>query len=352
MQGRGERVATKRGDCGGALRRQHEGSVNSGRKFSTIVVFTLACAVMFASAAQAWPHGPPRGPVAGEWSQPTNLGPPVNTVLVEQTPAISPDGLSLYWLCTRPASAGGGPCPGGLGGLDIWFSTRARAGDPWGPPQNPGPPLNTPYHEWMPDFSEDGRQLYFVSGRPGSFGGSDLWVSERSNKHDNFGWRTPVNLGSAVNTGYNERGPALFQEAGRTLLYFQSDRPGLGDFDIYMTALEKDKTFGPPVLVRQLSTPFLDQGVSVRRDGLELFISSDRPGGQGSHDLWVSTRNTTDSPWSTPVNLGSVVNSAFVDSGPEISSDGATLYFNSNRPGSLGFDLWSSTRDIARIRGR
>ncbi|PYP35025.1 MAG: hypothetical protein DMD48_14810, partial [Gemmatimonadetes bacterium] len=99
---------------------------------------------------------------------------------------------------------------------------------------------------------------------------------------------------------------------------------------------------------------------TIRRDGLEMIISSGRPGGVGSEDLWVSTRSSTLDPWGTPVNLGPVVNSSAFDGAPALSFDGTTLYFFSERSGGLGNrDLYVTTRarvhepDVAeRVAGR
>jgi hypothetical protein len=286
-------------------------------------------------------------PEFGDWAAPANVGSPPNGPLVDQTPAISRDELTLYFLCIQPVSQGSGPCPGGLGAGDIWFSERASVNDPWGPPQNPGPAINTAALEGLPDLSDNDRTMYFTSTRPGGFGLRDLYVSHRHNPHDNFGWEPAENLGPSVNTAADEDSAAPLRVHGRTILYFNSNRAGgPGLHDIYATTLEHDGTFGTPELVSELSSPSMDQGVSVRRDGLELFMNSDRPGTVGAFDLWVSTRADTADPWSTPVNLGAVVNTAAIDGGPEISCDGTTLYFHSNRPGGIGasFDLWLTTR--------
>ena len=84
---------------------------------------------------------------------------------------------------------------------------------------------------------------------------------------------------------------------------------------------------------------------NISADGLSLFFASDRPGGLGDNDLWVATRQTTAEPFSTVQHLGSNVNTALDDWGPSISADGLILVFNSNRPGGLGgHDLWVATR--------
>jgi len=288
-------------------------------------------------------------PVFGPWGAPVNLGPVVNSAYNDQHPSISKDGLSLYFVSNRP---------GGFGGNDIWVTQRTTLDDPWGPPQNLGPPINTSSNDFAPNLTIDGHHLYMNSDRPGGCGGSDLYVARRHDKGDDFGWGRPENLGCAVNTSYDEAGPLFFEDetSGVQNLYFTSfNRPGgLGDFDIYVsTRGSDDEPWGPGVDVTELNGPYRDTRTAIRRDGLELFISSDvtgRPGGIGSQDLWVATRPTTSDLWSAPVNLGPTVNSAAFDGAPALSFDGTTLYFFSARPGGYGAnDLYMTTR--ARLGG-
>ena len=125
---------------------------------------------------------------------------------------------------------------------------------------------------------------------------------------------------------------------------------GLGLFDIYASTLADDGTFGPPVLVLELSSSANDVLPAVRRDGLEALITSNRAGGQGLNDLWVATRASTSDPWSTPANLGPIVNSSANEQRSAISSDGRTIIFFSDRPGGFGaFDLYQSTRN--KVKG-
>lgn len=273
------------------------------------------------------------------WSAPVNLGPPVSSASNDQGPFISRDGLSLYFVSNRA---------GGLGGQDIYVSHRATVVDPWGPPQNLDAPINTTSNDASPTLSTDGHLLYFHSNRTGGFGLNDLYVSRRKDKRDDSGWRAPENLGSEVNTPGNERGLTLFEddETGTITVYFDSDRPGgLGGVDIYVTTLNADGSFGPAVLVSELSSPSNDLLPGIRRDGLEIFLDSDRPGTFGLRDIWVSARARASDVWSVPVNLGPGFNSAALDVRAALSFDCTTLYFSSARPGGLGdFDLYSSTR--------
>jgi hypothetical protein len=283
----------------------------------------------------------------GPWSAPVNLGPTINTApYFEQGAAISKDGLSLYFHSNRP----GGYDGEWYGGTDIYVSQRPSTDLPWGTPRNLGPKINTAANEASPMLSHDGHRLYFHSGRPGGFGGADLYVSRRYNKRDDLGWQAAENLGSGVNTAAQEQQPCIFEDdvTGIVTLYFTSNRPGgLGGNDIYASELQPDETFRPAILVAELSSPANDGGPTIRRDGLEIIFPSNRLGSLGSFgddDLWLSTRANTSDPWSPPENMGPVVNTVYTDGLPELSFDGTTLYFNSADPTRTSFDLFVTTR--------
>src|SRR6266436_1059982 len=165
-----------------------------------------------------------------DWSAAVNLGPAINSAFSDQGPAISKDGLSLYFTSDRPE---------GLGGpFDMYVSQRASVDDPWGSPVNLGPTVNTAFDEGEPGLSRDGHFLFFQSKRPGGFGGIDLWVSYREHTHDDFDWQPAVNLGAGVNSAADDQGPSYFEneEDGAPQLYFGSSRPGgLGGADIYVS---------------------------------------------------------------------------------------------------------------------
>lgn len=279
------------------------------------------------------------------WSAPVNLGPVVNSTSYDACPTISKDGLSLYFRSNRPGSQG----------FDIYVSQRDSLEDPWGPPVNLGPTINGPYGEYCTAFSVDGHWMIFTSDRVGGCGGQDLWISHRQNKRDDFAWETPKNLGCTVNSAFQENGPSLFEDeaTGQTLLYYSSAR--LGNLDIWASAAVSDEkdTFGPPTLVVELSTSsWIDYQPVVRKDGLEVIFASNRPGGSGGADLWASTRDSTLVPWSVPVNLGPLVNSAAFDFHPTLSFDGTTLIFASERAGAPNGwgDLYVATRE--KLKGK
>jgi Tol biopolymer transport system component len=299
----------------------------ASRRFLLTAVVLLAFVASYPTAA----------PKYSDWGAPVSLGPVVNSLYNDAGPAISKDGLSLFFGSDRP---------GGSGGYDIWVSQRASRDAAWGAPVNLGPALNSANLDNVPALSRDEHWMFFNSDRPGGSGQNDLWASYRAHTKDDFGWEPPVNLAS-LNTAFLEQGSGYFEneEVGAPLLFFNSDRPGgAGAPDIYVSQLMPDG-FGPPTRIAELSSPASDNRPSVRFDGLEVVLFSNRAGSFGGADLWSATRETVFDSWSTPVNLGPVVNSVVNDIHPYIASDRRTLYFASPRAGGFGMiDLYVSTR--------
>jgi hypothetical protein len=270
-----------------------------------------------------------------DWSEPINLGPNVNSTSMDRGPAISKDGLSLYFASNRPGGFGDGT-------EDIYVSQRETRDSEWGPAVNLGPIVNTAANEQVPALSRDGHLLFFTSNRmPGGFGLPDIWVSRREHTHDDFAWQPAENLGPGVNSPGQEEGPSYFEndETGGPQLYFSGGMSRPGGPGIFVSEQAADGSFGPAVLVLAFSS----QRPSIRHDGLEIFLTSGRPGSIFP-DLWVATRETVFDAWSAPMNLGSPLNTELVDVQAYISSDRETLFFASNRPGGGPTDLYMSTR--------
>jgi WD40-like Beta Propeller Repeat len=288
-----------------------------------------------------------------DWSAPVNLGPPLNSAAEESAPALSDDQLSLYFNRNPNLPEDNDE--------DLYVSRRDTRRGAWDVPV-PLETINTAtFNERNAALSRDGLLLFFSSNRPGGFGGLDLFMSGRMNRFDDQGWSTPVNLGPAVNSAGADVGPAYVEdEAGSTVLYFTSNRPapaGFGAADIYVSRLSADGSFGPAVLVPELSSPSGDARPAIRADGRELILHSNRPGPpsscpadtptpSGGQDFWVSTRASDADPWSCPVNLGAVVNSSSNDLQAYLSDDAETLFFSSNRRGFGSDDLWTSRREV------
>jgi len=309
-------------------------------------LFVLPQLLSYSAAQQA----------ASSWSEPVNLGAPINSAFLDTGGVLSPDGLSLYFGSSRP-------CGNGDTVLDnnIWVARRSSQVTPW---EVECLKINVDeYSDSVPDLSADGHWLYFVSDRPGSTGTQadrrDIWVSHRQDVRNDQGWSEPFNLGSPVNTDAAEGGPAYFvaresryfRQLADQKLIFNSARVR-GVFDLFEVNILDGVPFGQARRLDELNTDeFAESGASVSPDGLELFFQ--RTLSDGSLDLYTSTRQEPDVPWSKPISLGPPINTPASEQVPKRSRDGTLLFFQSNRPGGLGnFDIWVSTREMSRTSAR
>ena len=154
----------------------------------------------------------------GKWSEPSNLGSPVNTSHWESQPSISADGKTLFFSSSRP---------GGFGGKDIWFS-RLNEKNIWTIPKNLGNVINTDGDEMSPFIHFDGKTLYFASDGRVGMGGFDIYMTRMKNDST---WTEPKNLGYPINTYNDEMG--LIIESGGQKAYFSSIRDKSKGKDIF-----------------------------------------------------------------------------------------------------------------------
>ncbi|HEY3196199.1 MAG TPA: hypothetical protein VGK42_13270 [Candidatus Dormibacteraeota bacterium] len=288
-------------------------------------VFVLAAPITCTSDGQA-SHTAPKPP---QYGTPSNLGIAINSDGFDGGPSISADALTIYFISDRAGGSGGG---------DIWSATRPTTADAFANPKNLGPVVNSARNEGAPDISTDGLELFF--DRDDGL----IWRSSRPSLSDSFGNPALVELQHDPQTG--DAHPSI--SADGLDLYFCTARPGgSGGDDIWVAPREgPSKSFGPPRnLGPSVNSPADDCEPGPSSDGRLLFFASDRLGGSGRLDIWVSTRASRSDPYGGATNLGPALNSFYMDETPEVSADGTTLYFMSNRPGGSGFfDIWQAHR--------
>ena len=301
-------------------------SWTSGRRGAAIAL--AGGAALVASGVAAQQYGGWSSPVSAETADGSDQ---VNTVSNDGCPILSPDGLSLYMATNRA---------GGEGGQDIWRATRATTTSPWDAPQ-PLTGINTADHEYCPTPVR-GRGLYFVrqsaAAAPGA-GNADVYFAREANG----GWTDEVALNANINSAGAEWSPSLFEDdAGNVVFFFSSNRAGgMGGQDIYYSV-----NWGPAQPATSLNTAANDMRPNVRRNGREIVFDSNRPGAAG-FDVYIASRADANAPFDPPEAIAAV-NSAGNETRPSLSWDGSILLFGSDRPGGEGAaDIYVSTRPRA-----
>jgi hypothetical protein len=281
----------------------------------------------------------------------TNLGPAINTSAFESIAGVSVDGLSFFFLRIL-----------GDRSREVWVSRRATTEDAWEVAVFLGSLWNISSTcssvGFLPGITTaDGLEVYHDAELPGGYGWSDLYVRKREKIRDI--WGPLENLGTPPNSAYQES-HACVSPDGLELFFSgivrEHARPGgCGGADLWVTrrATRSDPWAEPENLGPTINSPHTDARPSISADGLLLFFDSSRPGGYGSIDLYVIKRSATDAPWTSPINLGPVVNTPAIEECARISTDKSTLYWDSDRPGGHGDnDLWQVTvRDLDNLAG-
>lgn len=208
-----------------------------------------------------------------KWKTARNLGKPINTPENEGAFSTSADGQYLFFTsCSRP---------GGIGSCDIWVSKLT--GERWSEPFNLGSPVNTKYWETQPSLTSDGKTLFFTSSRPDGYGGSDIWMTQFTDK----GWSDPENLGNQINTGSDEQFPFIHPD-GQTLYFTSVGHPGMGKSDIFYAKKNPDGKWGRPVnMGYPINTAGDEWNLIVNRTGnLAYYASDGNKDGKGGMDIY------------------------------------------------------------------
>ncbi|MCS6819652.1 MAG: OmpA family protein, partial [Chitinophagales bacterium] len=183
-----------------------------------------------------------------------------------------------------------------------------------------------------------------VSDRPGGYGGSDIYVTQKNGNK----WTEPKNLGRDINTLYSETYPFF---APNGILYFASDgRDGLGGLDIYKTSFDGRKWTQPENLGAPFNSAADDFGFltdSAQRKG---FISSNRSGGLGSDDIYVFTYDDLKSTYKTVIRVTDALSGEKISNAVALlNCSGREEKFSSDKNGEITLTVKSSKKCIAEI---
>ncbi|MEO6834137.1 MAG: OmpA family protein, partial [Chitinophagaceae bacterium] len=235
----------------------------------------------------------------GGWQSARNMGSPPNTLEQESAQFISADGHYLFFQrCGNRTLSGWDQ-----GGCDLFMSYTADS--VWSIAQSFGGTINTPDFDGMPSLSSDNRELYFVSNRPGGYGGLDIW----SSRFEHGLWQMPRNLGPEINTAGDETAPFIY--ADNSTLYFASTGwPGMGGSDIFMsrktgdTTWSKTENMGIPI-----NSVFDEASLSLNTAGDTAYLASNRDSLADNFDLYQCPLPSIFKPLQVMTMKGSVYDS-------------------------------------------
>ncbi|MBN2668161.1 MAG: PD40 domain-containing protein [Bacteroidales bacterium] len=274
---------------------------------------------------------------------PVNLGDKVNSPYDDYWPMLTADGKKLYTTKNIPIR---NDMPYGPNNAQEDFFVNYKQDDgSWGQVFSVGPPLNTPYNEGAPSISADGQTFVFTAcNRRDGYGKCDIYISKFSDGH----WTVLKNIGEPINSEYLERQPSI--SADGTTLYFASDRPGTdGLEDIWVSHLENDKWSKPVNLGDSINTNGIEWSPFIHPDGRTLYFVSNGHYGLGGLDIYKSTR-INDTTWTQAKNLGYPINTVFDEQSLFVSIAGDLALISSGRANDgngldiYGFDLYEEAQ--------
>jgi hypothetical protein len=216
----------------------------------------------------------------------------------------------------------------------------------WGPPQALPDPVNTAGWEDSPQVTPDGNAVYFAyfridpisaarnnlrlgpmrpnwpKGEPFESYGAELYVSRKVNGQ----WQTPANMGPEINLPDDAEGCVWISADERRILFTNGDGSARRPKGIYF-AQKDGSRWSKAVLASSMGFPFApnDSNPHLTLDEQTLFWESDRRGGRGKSDIWISRKQN--GQWSTPVNAGANVNSSGTEGSP-FSLDAKVLFWD------------------------
>jgi outer membrane protein OmpA-like peptidoglycan-associated protein/tetratricopeptide (TPR) repeat protein len=210
---------------------------------------------------------------------------------------------------------------------------------------NLGSEINSEYDDYGPVVNADESEIIFTTRRrEGNINENvaddnkpfeDIFVSKKVNGK----WEQATNIGTTINTRYNNSNLTLSPSGNMLFIY----NDGVGDGDIFFSERKSDGTWtSPKPLPGTINSPYHESSVSITKDESTIYFASERPGGLGISDIYSAKKNSRGA-WSVIKNLGPGINTEYEEDSPYIDYDGKTLYFSSmGWKGMGGRDLFKS----------
>lgn len=304
---------------------------------------------------------------------PVNLGENVNTEYDEYWPSLTADEQTLIftrlifkerstnaysekeYMDEKDLAPSNQLALPGLSNVQEDFFISIKENDFWAKAINAGEPLNSKGNEGAQTILTDGSIMYFTAcNRADGKGRCDIYLS----KNEDGKWAEAVNLGSPINTANWEAQPSISPD-GKTLYFVSNREGGFGKKDIWMsTFIDEDRWSKPVNLGKNINSSEDEQSPFMHPDNKTLYFASDGKTGMGGVDLFKISRND-DGSWGEPFNLGYPINTSSDEIGFIVNAKGDKAYFSSDRLSKMGrdifeFELYTEARPnpVSYIKGK
>ncbi len=269
----------------------------------------------------------------------TNLGTNINTKYVDACPSITADGKTLIFTSRRPENTGGLIDPYSENYYDdIYISTYDDATKEWSLAKNIGAPINTDAHDANMSISPDGNTIFIYKNVENVTKSGDIYYSTRKPTGE---WSETKPLeGKYTNSTYFESSACITPDGNTIYFVSEREKEGFGHGDIYYVKKE-GKEWGKPInLGSPINTVYDEIGVYIHPDGKTLFFSSNGHKTMGGYDIFMSALGD-DGKWSEPINLGYPLNTTRDEIHFVLGTERKTAYISSNRDDGYGlYDIY------------
>jgi outer membrane protein OmpA-like peptidoglycan-associated protein/Tol biopolymer transport system component len=211
-------------------------------------------------------------------------------------------------------------------------------------PENLGTKVNSKYDDYWPSLSADEEMLVFTRLLPKNYNRTEVFNNRQEDIYcstlKNESWEEAKSIGNSINTPYNEGSESITSD-GLKMYFTACNRPdSKGKCDIYFAEKTNEGWSEPRNVGEPINSGFNEKQPCLSADGRTMYFVSNRTGSMGEMDIWVSTQDENDH-WTEPVNLGDSINTNEDEQSPFIHQDNQTLYFSSRgRVGMGGYDIF------------
>lgn len=269
----------------------------------------------------------------------TNMGEEINSVNDDYAPSIAADGKTLIFTSRRPDTKGGMIDVEGDYKYfeDIYISTLDVKTNTWNEAEPARGSLNSEGHDACLNIAPSGKEIFVYRNNEDTRSG-DIFVSKQS---ANGKWGAPKNIGPMINSSYFESSASLSPD-GNTLYFVSERKGGIGNGDIYVSKKINKTEWGEPVNIGPTINTIEDEvSCFIHPDGKTLFFSSKGHNSMGGYDIFKSVYEN--GKWSVPENIGYPINTVDDDVHFTLSADNKTAYYDTYSLKGMG------ERDIFKI---